>query len=262
MKNDFLCFLSCTGNGPKPVPARDPGDYRVPILRTTHKTAPITFINRKDFPRSSTMWKNNLAPSNGAGLAGGLDRHRWMQRPEEPEQRNRTVPVPCQPGGSCRGPASVFCWRSTVLDTAEGNTDQCTDQVNSLSVIFLLDYAGDGTQCYPVGPEVLRHAKGGQSHQGNADPLEHKIKQGASQFYAPGGQGSCRRQQSTSLFLLFVLGFCLLCSGFMNGMLVCGSIFISAGIGVLLLSVFFPTSCSSPVCTGSRSAGIGVSGSS
>ena len=148
------------------------------------------------------------------------------------------------------------------LDTAEGNTDQCTDQVNSLSVIFLLDYAGDGTQCYPVGPEVLRHAKGGQSHQGNADPLEHKIKQGASQFYAPGGQGSCRRQQSTSLFLLFVLGFCLLCSGFMNGMLVCGSIFISAGIGGLLLSVFFPTSCSSPVCTGSRSAGTGVFGSS
>ena len=184
-----------------------------------------------------------------------------MQRPEEPEQRNRTVPVPCQPGGSCRGPASVFCWRSTVLDTAEGNTDQCTDQVNALSVIFLLDYAGDGTSVTRLAQKFCAMRRVDKAIKQRRS-LEHKIKQGASQFYAPGGQGSCRRQQSTSLFLLFVLGFCLLCSGFMNGMLVCGSIFISAGIGVLLLSVFFPTSCSSPVCTGSRSAGIGVSGSS
>ena len=48
------------------------GDYRVPILRTTHKTAPITFMNKKDLPRSSTIWKNNLAPSSGAGLAGRM----------------------------------------------------------------------------------------------------------------------------------------------------------------------------------------------
>ena len=86
MKNDFLCFLSCqaydkkvqwtffscASNKLKSVPARDPGNYRVPILRTTHKIAPITFMNKKDLPRSSTMWKNNLAPSNGAGLAGRI----------------------------------------------------------------------------------------------------------------------------------------------------------------------------------------------
>ena len=86
MKNDFLCFLSCqaydkkvrwaffscASNEPKSVSAWYPGDYRVPILRTTHKTAPITFMNKKDLPRSSTMWKNNLAPSNGAGLAGRM----------------------------------------------------------------------------------------------------------------------------------------------------------------------------------------------
>ena len=72
MKNDFLCFFSCASNELKSVPARDPGNYRVPILRTTHKIAPITFMNKKDLPRSSTMWKNNLAPSSGAGLAGRM----------------------------------------------------------------------------------------------------------------------------------------------------------------------------------------------
>ena len=72
MKNDFLCFLSYASNEPKSVSAWYPGDYRVPILRTTHKTAPITFMNKKDLPRSSTIWKNNLAPSSGAGLEGRM----------------------------------------------------------------------------------------------------------------------------------------------------------------------------------------------
>ena len=73
------------------------------------------------------------------------------------------------------------------LDTTKAHTDQCPNQIDSLSIILFLDYAGDGTQGHPVGPEVLCHTKGGQSHQGYADPLDHKIKQGASQFYASGG---------------------------------------------------------------------------
>ena len=73
------------------------------------------------------------------------------------------------------------------LDTTKAHTDQCPNQIDSLGIILFLNYAGDGAQGHPVGPEVLCHTKGGQSHQGYADPLDHKIKQGASQFYASGG---------------------------------------------------------------------------
>ena len=67
------------------------------------------------------------------------------------------------------------------------------NQIDSLGIILFLDYAGDGTQGHPVGPEVLCHTKGGQSHQGYADPLDHKIKQGVSRFYASSGRRSgCR----------------------------------------------------------------------
>ena len=64
------------------------------------------------------------------------------------------------------------------LDTTKAHTDQCPNQIDSLGIILFLDYSGDGAKGHPVGPEVLCHTKGGQSHQGYADPLDHKIKQG------------------------------------------------------------------------------------
>lgn len=188
MKNDFLCFLSYASNEPKSVSAWYPGDYRVPILRTTHKTAPITFMNKKDLPRhpryGRTIW---LLPAE-PGWQEGWGRHKWIQMPEEPEQRNRTAHVPYQPGGSCRDPASVFCWRSTVPgynQSPHRSVPQSDRFPGHNSFPGLLRRWSQGSP--RVGPEVLCHTKGGQSHQGYADPLDHKIKQGASQFYASGG---------------------------------------------------------------------------
>lgn len=164
-------------------------------------------MNKKDLPRSSTMWKNNLAPSGGPGWPEG-----WAElvdaMPEDQSGKANSPRPLYQPGGILPAIGIRFLLAiHSAWDDKACTQIQCTIRWNPpLGIVAFLNHAGDGPG-HQFSPEVLYH--GVDKPSGRL--LIHwicKIKQGAlGCFTLPVVKEVAADRSPPPFFLLFFAWF-------------------------------------------------------
>ena len=138
MKNElFSAFLSCTGNGPKASACTR--SWRLPCSHLTHHTQNSAnhIHKQKGLPKIihdvekqfGTFQRSRAGRKDWIGIGGCKGQKNQNNETEQSPSHVNLADL-----AVVRHPFSAG--DPQCLDTAEGNTDQCTDQVNSLSVNF------------------------------------------------------------------------------------------------------------------------------